>query len=154
MHLCPSPPSPYAQAGEIITLMRYDEVAQWTGTKVERRGEAYKEFKRRKAEKVLSQLERDFPGTLANVEAYYTSTPLTYLDYTGTKNGSMYGVLRDVNVPRILHRTKISNFYFTGQNISAHGIMGVVIGAFITCSEFLGRDFLWKQILSYRTSEQ
>ena len=150
MHLCPSPPSPYAQAGEILTVMRYDEVEQWAGTKAERRGEAYREFKRCKAEKVLSQLERDFPGTLANVEAYYTSSPLTYLDYTGTKNGSMYGVLRDVNIPRILHRTKIPNFYFTGQNISAHGIMGVVIGAFITCSEFFGRDFLWKQIISSR----
>ena len=148
MHLCSQHSAQYAEAGEILTIMRYDEVAQWAGTKVERRGEAYKEFKRIKAEKVLAQLERDFPGTLANVEAYYTSSPLTYLDYTGTIEGSMYGVLRDVNAPRILHRTKIPNLFFTGQNISAHGIMGVIIGAIITCSEFLGRDFIFNQIIN------
>ena len=148
MHLCPSQPVQYAQAGEILTVMRYDEVAQWADSKVERRGKAYKEFKRRKAEKVLAQLERDFPGTLANVEAYYTSTPLTYIDYTGTKEGSMYGVLRDVNTPRILHRTKIPNLFLTGQNINAHGIKGVIIGAIITCSELLGRDFILRQILN------
>ena len=147
MHLCPTHSAKYAEAGEILTIMRYDEVAQWAGTKVEQRGEAYKALKQRKAEKVLAQLERDFPGTLKNVEAYCTSSPLTYLDYTGTKEGSMYGILRDVNTPRILHRTKIPNLFLTGQNINAHGIMGVVIGALITCSEFLGRDFILKQIM-------
>ena len=150
MHLCPSLTAKYAQAGEILTIMRYDEVSQWAGSKVERRGEAYKELKQRKAEKVLTQLERDFPGTLANVESYYTSSPLTYLDYTATKEGSMYGVLRNVNAPRILHRTKIPNLFLTGQNINAHGIKGVIIGAIVTCSEFLGRDYIFKQILKDR----
>jgi all-trans-retinol 13,14-reductase len=149
MHLCPHEQSQYAQAGEVLTIMRFEEVAQWAGTRVEHRGEAYRELKRRKAEKVLEQLERDFPGTLANVEAYYTSSPLTYLDYTGTKNGSMYGVLRDINEPRIMHRTKIPNLFFTGQNIIAHGVMGVTVGALVTCAEFLGHDFLWKQITTH-----
>jgi len=130
----------------LLTIMRFEEVAQWVGTKVERRGEAYKDFKQRKAEKALAQLERDFPGTLANVEAYYTSTPLTYSDYTGTKNGAAYGVMRDVNSSRIAHRTRIPNLLLTGQSTNSHGIMGVIIGAISTCFEFLGRDFLWKQI--------
>ena len=146
MHLCPDEPSPYAQAGEILTIMRFEEMAPWIGTKVEQRGEAYKDFKQRRAEKVLAQLERDFPGTLANVEAFYTSTPLTYSDYTGTKNGAAYGVTRDINTPRIAHRTRIHNLLLTGQSINWHGILGVIIGVIITCSEFLGRDFLLKQI--------
>ena len=150
MHLCPEQPSQYAQAGEILTIMRFEEVAQWAGTKVEHRGEAYQEFKRRKAELLLAQLERDFPGTLANVESYYTSSPLTYLNYTGTKNGAAYGILRNINASRIVHRTRIPNLFLVGQNTNAHGIMGVIIGAVIACSEFLGRDFLWQQITSYR----
>jgi len=78
--------------------------------------------------------------------SFYTSTPLTYSDYTGTKNGAAYGVMRDINAPRIAHRTKIPNLLLTGKSTNSHGIMGVIIGAIITCSEFLGRDFLWKQI--------
>jgi all-trans-retinol 13,14-reductase len=148
MHLCPDQPSQYAQTGEMLTIMRFEEVAQWAGTKVEHRGEAYKAFKQRKAEIMLAQLERDFPGTLANVESYYTSSPLTYLNYTGTKNGAAYGILRDINASRIVHRTRIPNLFLAGQNTNAHGIMGVIIGAIIACSEFLGRDFLWKQITS------
>jgi len=153
MHLCPAQPSQYAQAGEILTIMRFEEVAQWLGTKVEQRGEAYKEFKQRKAEKMLEQLERDFPGTLANVESYYTSSPLTYLNYTGTKNGAAYGVLRNINAPRIVHRTRIPNLFLAGQNTNAHGIMGVIIGAIIVCSEFLGRDFLWEQIIKGKMAQ-
>jgi all-trans-retinol 13,14-reductase len=110
------------------------------------RGEAYKAFKQRKAEKLLAQIESQFPGTLANIEAYYTSTPLTYLNYTGTIKGAAYGVLRDVNSQRIVHRTKIPNLFFAGQNTNSHGIMGVIVGSVITCSEFLGREFLWEQI--------
>lgn len=146
MHLCPEHPTPYAQAGEIITVMNYEEVALWADTKVEQRGAGYKAFKLLKAEKLLAQLESRFPGTLANVEAYYTSTPLTYLNYTGTIRGAAYGVLRDVHTPRIVHRTKIPNLFFAGQNTNSHGIMGVIIGAIITCSELLGRKFLWEQI--------
>jgi all-trans-retinol 13,14-reductase len=150
MHLCPAHPTQYAQAGEIITVMNFEEVAQWAVTKVEQRGDAYKVFKQRKAERLLAQLEAQFSGTLANVEAYYTSTPLTYLNYTGTIRGAAYGVLRDVHTPRIVHRTKIPNLFFAGQNTNSHGIMGVIIGAVITCSELLGRKFLWKQITTTR----
>jgi len=146
MHLCPEQPSRYAQAGEIITIMNFEDVAPWAGTKVEQRGELYKEFKQRKAERLLAQLESQFPGTLANLEAYYTSTPLTYMDYTGTIRGAAYGVLRDVNTPRIVHRTRIPNLFFAGQNTNSHGIMGVIIGSIITCSELLGREFLLEQI--------
>jgi len=146
MHLCPEQPSLYAQAGEVITIMNFEEVVQWAGTKVEQRGELYKAFKQSKAEKLLEQIELQFPGTRANVEDYYTSTPLTYLNYTGTINGAAYGVLRDVNTPRILHRTRIPNLFLVGQNINSHGIMGVIVGAIVTCSEFLGREFLWEQI--------
>jgi phytoene dehydrogenase-like protein len=82
------------------------------------------------------------------VEAWYTSTPLTYFNYTGTINGAAYGVLRDVNAPRIVHRTRIPNLFLTGQNTNSHGIMGVMVGALITCSEFFDRDDLWNQIKS------
>ena len=146
MHLCPELPSQYAETGEIITIMRFEEVAQWAGTAVEQRGSAYKEFKQQKAEKLLAQLEREFPGILANIEACYTSTPLTYLNYTGTKNGAAYGMLRNIHTSRFVHRTRIPNLFFAGQNTNSHGIMGVIIGSLITCSEFLGRDFLWEQI--------
>ncbi|NLK56027.1 MAG: hypothetical protein GX292_00550, partial [Bacteroidales bacterium] len=43
-------------------------------------------------------------------------------------------------------RTKVPNLFMTGQNINSHGILGVSIGAIITCAEFLGVNYIIEQI--------
>ena len=104
---------------------------------------------RSKAEKLLASLEQHFPGIGNEVEDYYTSTPLTYLDYTGTEGGSMYGIAKDVNkgaAYRVPQRTKVPNVYQTGQNINSHGMLGVLVGAIVTCSEFVTARTIYEQI--------
>jgi all-trans-retinol 13,14-reductase len=150
MHMCSAVSATWASAGEIIAYMRYGDVARWAGTPIGNRGKDYEEFKQRHAEKLIDALEEQFPGTKRGIAAYYTSSPLTYADYTGTKEGSMYGVIRDKDAPKstlIAQRTKIPNLFFTGQNINSHGILGVIIGSVLTCSELLGHSYLMKQIL-------
>jgi all-trans-retinol 13,14-reductase len=149
MHLCSSANQQYADGAILIAYMTFNEVLSWKGTRMGNRGEEYEEFKRQKAERLLNELEKQMPGTQKNVEQYYTSTPLTYLDYIGTEGGSMYGVLRDCTDPMqtvISQRTKIPNLFQTGQNINSHGILGVIIGAIITSSEFLGMGAIMEQI--------
>ena len=100
---------------------------------------------------MLSKLEERWPGIKAKILKYYTSTPLTFRDYTATFEGSAYGVLKDCNDPLqsiILPNTKISNLYFTGQNLNLHGIMGVTAAAVITCSEILGLRYLTNKIVN------
>jgi all-trans-retinol 13,14-reductase len=97
-------------------------------------------FKEEKKEILLQQLEIDFPGIRNNIKEVYTSSPLTLRDFTGTKEGSMYGISKDKNNPEqtfISHRTKVPNLFFAGQNINLHGILGVAMSAFITSSEFV-----------------
>ncbi len=43
---------------------------------------------------------------------------------------------------------KIPNLFFTGQNINAHGMLGVAVGSIITCSELLGAENLIGQLKS------
>jgi all-trans-retinol 13,14-reductase len=45
------------------------------------------------------------------------------------------------------HKTKIPNLYLTGQNINSHGMLGVLIGTIITCSELLGASNIYHQII-------
>ncbi len=149
MHQAPTGDPGYAEGALLIAYMRWDEVARWHDTKVGRRGEDYEDFKRAKAEKLLGRLERDFPGIRASIRSYTTSTPLTYRDYTATKDGSLYGVLRDKNFPvqtLVSQRTRIPNLFLTGQNVNAHGVLGVTIGSVITCSEFLGINNIIREI--------
>jgi phytoene dehydrogenase-like protein len=135
----------YTDAIIVNTYMNWKEVTPWEHTTVEKRGDNYIAFKKQKAEILLGVLERDFPGIGSKIEDYYTSTPLTYRDYTGTSKGSMYGLLKDYNDPlrtMVLPRTHIKNLYLTGQNINIHGVMGVTLGSILTCSELIGSQYL------------
>jgi all-trans-retinol 13,14-reductase len=140
MHQVPRKNILFAESGVLISYMKYSEVEKWSKTTVENRGEDYRMFKEEKKEILLQQLEIDFPGIRNNIKEVYTSSPLTLRDFTGTKEGSMYGISKDKNYPEqtfISHRTKIPNLFFAGQNINLHGILGVAMSAFITSSEFV-----------------
>jgi all-trans-retinol 13,14-reductase len=149
MHNCSEQNQKYAQSGVLISYMSFDDVAKWQGTQVGQRGKEYEEFKHEKAEILLDVLEQQMPGTRSAIAEYYTSSPLTYLDYTGTEKGSMYGVLADCNnmlKTKVLPRTKVPNLLLTGQNINIHGILGVMIGAVITAGELTDTNEIIKQL--------
>ena len=141
MHLCHEPQPKFAKTGVILSYMQMADVERWKGTSVGHRGDDYEAFKHEKAERLLAALEQEFPGLRNNISDYYTSTPLTYLNYTGTEGGSMYGVAKDVSMGvacRVPHRTKVPNVLQTGQNINSHGILGVLVGTIVTCTEIVG----------------
>lgn len=150
MHFCNDVNHLFAQTGVIISYMQMKDVEQWVGTKVGHRGDDYEAFKRQKAELLLESVEKQFPGLRSHIKHYYTSTPLTYQDYTGTEGGGMYGVARNIKLGaacRVPHRTKIPNLLQTGQNINSHGILGVIVGTIVTCSELLTAEKIYHQIM-------
>lgn len=150
MHFCQKPEPHFAKTGVILSYMQMKEVEQWCGTKIGHRGTDYEAFKQHKAEKLLASVEQQFPHLRDHIKHYYTSTPLTYQDYTGTEGGGMYGVARDIhlgNACRVPHRTKIPNVLQTGQNINSHGILGVTVGTIVTCSELLTAERIYQQII-------
>ena len=154
MHVCHEENPEYARAGEILTYMNMDELQQWSDTHVGRRGEQYEEFKRQKAGTAIEALEQEMPGLRDNIETYYTSTPLTYLDYTGIPEGAMYGIQKDVASlgNNVSCKTSIPNLFLTGQSIILHGMLGVISGSFVTCSEILSPNVIFSQLEESRIS--
>lgn len=142
----------YAKGIIIITYMPYNQVAKWENTFVERRGKDYRLFKEQKAQELLNLVEQKFPNIREKIHKIYSSTPLTYRDYTGTPKGSAYGIIKDFNNPigcTISPKSRIKNLYFTGQNINMHGILGVTINSVITCGSILGNKYLIDKIKKY-----
>ena len=140
MHHCHRDKARFAKSGVVLSYMKMDEVARWQGTCVGHRGADYEAFKHEHAEQLIQDVERHHPGFTAAIDTYFTSTPLTYLDYTGTENGSMYGVAKDIHLGpagRVPYRTKVPNLFLAGQNVNSHGMMGVLVGTIVTCSELL-----------------
>ena len=146
----------YAESMIVIAYMHYDETRQWESTfnmvsRESPRGQTYEDFKHEKAEQLLDELEKKFEGIRDHIETYYTSTPLTYRDYIGTRDGSLYGISKNYKDPMrsfISPRTKVHNLLLTGQNLNMHGVLGVTIGAVTTCSELLGHTYLMEKIIN------
>jgi all-trans-retinol 13,14-reductase len=138
-----------------MAYMRFNECEKWANTKniipnnINYRGEGYEEFKIEKAEKILDVLASRVPNLRTNIQSYTTASPITYRDYIGSKDGTLYGVIKDYKEPMksfITPRTKISNLLLTGQSLNLHGIMGVTISAVVTCGEILGNSYLINKI--------
>ena len=152
MHFCHKCNPVYAETGKILTYMDFEEVSSWIGTKVGHRGERYELFKQKKAELLIDALEEEIPDIRYHIDSYYTSTPLTYFDYTGIPNGSMYGIGKDIKsigLNSISCKTSVPNLLLTGQNITSHGMFGVLAGSLITCSEILSQETILSQLEKY-----
>lgn len=146
----------YASSMSVMAFMRFEEVAEWsdscrTVADPAERPAAYEAFKRKKEEQVIRKLEEIYPNIRQCIRAVYSSTPLTFRDYTASPDGSMYGIAKSAVNPLstvIKVKTHIPNLYLTGQNIVMHGILGVALGSIATCSAFLDREELLKEIAS------
>jgi phytoene dehydrogenase-like protein len=139
----------YAKAVQILEPMYWHEVEKWEHTTLTSRTADYAEFKKARAEALIDYAAKHQPLLKGAIETYSTSTPLTYRDYTGTKNGSAYGIVKDYN--NILKcllpcRTKAPNLLITGQNNNVHGMIGVFMTSLHTCSELLGTQYLAKKV--------
>ena len=138
-----------------MTYMKYSELEAWSDSvniipnKVNLRGETYEEFKERKCQVLFKSIFSKMPELKGKIESYYSSTPLTYRDYIGSRDGTMYGIAKDYRDPLktfISPRTKVPNLLLTGQNLNLHGVLGVTVSSVVTCSEILGQQYLIKKI--------
>lgn len=144
----------FAESMSVMTYMHFDEVKEWNNTHntivdQSERGEAYEMFKREKERVVIDLLEKVFPEIRKHIRNVYSSTPLTYKDYIGTGDGSLYGIKKkseDPFITRIDARTRIPNLYLTGQNLIFHGILGAAIGALVTSFHFVNQNDLIHKI--------
>lgn len=144
----------YADALSAMAYMNFNEVKEWEDTfntisNKGERGETYQAFKKKKEEQMISRLEERFPNLRECILGVYSSTPITYKNYIGSCDGSMYGIRKNVTntiASQINSKTRIPNLFLTGQNLVFHGILGTSIGALVTCFNFIDQAKLIHRI--------
>lgn len=144
----------FANGVSFMAYLNMKDVAPWANTfntvsRENDRGEDYEAFKKERAERLLDMVEKRFPVIRQCIHSYTVATPLSFRDYIGTDDGSMYGVLKDSSDPLrtfISSRTKLNNLFLTGQNLNMHGILGVSMSAVVTCSELVDMEKLLHDI--------
>lgn len=130
---------------DLLTPMSWDSVSEWADSSVGHRPDTYKDFKRRKAEECIALATRHIPELEGNIEEYWTSTPLTYRDYTGIPQGSAFGVRKScMNLIGTVTSpvSAFPNLYLAGQNLMLHGMLGTAMSSMLTCNLICGRNLL------------
>ena len=133
-------PDGSAKAVDLLSPMRMSD--EWDETRVGRRGQKYLALKKSKAVECLDLAETGLNGLRDAVQSIWTSSPLTWRDYTASAGGSAYGIMKDWRNPLgsvISPRTPVSNLFLTGQNLNLHGILGTSMTSFLTAGAVLGR---------------
>jgi all-trans-retinol 13,14-reductase len=145
----------YTESLIVMAYMKYGDLQQWDQSRniipnqENFRGPGYEEFKEDRSQKLMAALIKRIPELEGNIESYTSSTPLTYRDYIGSRDGTLYGISKDYRDPLktfISPKTKVPNLLLTGQNLNLHGVLGVTVSSVVTCGEILGQQYLIKKI--------
>lgn len=132
---------------DIITLVPFEEFAEWDGSRWMKRGDDYKELKEKIARRLLKELYKQQPQVEGSVEHYELSTPLTTQHFVNYEKGEIYGL--DATPERFRQkflkpRTPIKNFYLTGQDIVTCGVAAALFSGVLTVSAMTGKNVIKK----------
>jgi len=125
----------YVRLLDLLTPMPWSLCKPWEDTTVGRRGQIYELQKEHLTDECIRLAERVIPGLHDMVEKAFTSTPLTWRDYTLSPSGSAFGVRKDCRKPMLTilsSKTPVPNLFLTGQSLVMHGVEGVTKTAFST----------------------
>ncbi len=139
----------YASTLRIISPMTWQHVEQWSSTTPSTRPQEYKQWKITIAEQMIDCISKVIPELRNSIERYYTSSPLTIRDAYATQEGALYGIRRTCSSRLYIQRLaspKVSNLYFSGQNVFLHGFCGVALTAVATAETILGKGCIIEKI--------
>ena len=129
--------------------MSWEEVSRWADTRTGHRTPEYEEWKQGRTEKVLDLVSRLFPNIKDCMDDCFAASPLTFRDWLGSRNGSIYGYFKDSEnliLSQLPIRTKVANLLLTGQNVNMHGIGGVPMTAIETAETLTGSNVIVSKI--------
>ncbi|WP_372368030.1 phytoene desaturase family protein [Candidatus Uabimicrobium sp. HlEnr_7] len=141
---------PYRPRLNVCTFVESEEFMAFKGSKFGKRPQQYKDLKQKYTDFILEDLQKYIPDLQDKISDVYSSSPLTNEHYTGSINGSAFGISHDISqqtIHRPPQRSRVKNLFFSGQSMNMPGICGVVVNAFTTAGLILGEDYLFHKIL-------
>ncbi|MBO4268416.1 MAG: NAD(P)/FAD-dependent oxidoreductase [Bacteroidaceae bacterium] len=151
--MSPSADGRWATHISALSLMSWEEVSRWAGTRTGHRTPEYGEWKKVRTERVLDMVSKVFPDIREDMTECFAASPLTFRDWLGSRNGSIYGYFKDSEnmvMSQLPIRTKVTNLLLTGQNVNMHGIGGVPMTAIETVETLVGTGVIVNKIRKMR----
>lgn len=132
---------------DIITLIPFDEFAEWTGTRWKHRGPEYESKKEKISQRLLEELFTQLPHLKGKIDCYELSTPLTTEHFINYEKGEIYGLDHSPQRFRqkfLKPKTPIKNLYLTGQDIVTAGIGAALFSGVLAATSITRKNILNK----------
>lgn len=126
---------------EIVAPAPYAWFKQWQGTRWQKRGEDYVQFKKDISERLLAILLEKMPQLKDKIHYHELSTPLSTAHFSNYQHGEIYGLNHDPQRFRqrwLRTDTPVKRLYLTGQDIVSCGIGGALSAGVMTAIRMLG----------------
>lgn len=123
--------------------MSFEAVAEWKDSTLGARPESYLHWKEEQMARVTGFIETQYPGFAQAVVSCFASSPLSFRDWLGAPEGSIFGLRKEAGsllTSQLPVRTKVDNLFLTGQCVNLHGICGVPLTAIQTAEAILGQN--------------
>lgn len=138
---------PGRTTAEVIILVPFNWFKKWSELERHKRGDEYKEMKKKIADQMFEELFRVAPQLRGKVDHYEISSPLTTRHYTQHPSGEIYGTAHTPKRFRqkfLKPHTPVKNLYMAGQDAMIASISGGVMGGALCASAVLKKNVLWK----------
>ena len=105
----------------------------------------YLDFKRRTSEEIYQDILKVYPHYASRLKILDSATPYTYQRYSPPR-GSAYGLKIKIAESRLSGRLPVQNCYALGHHAIMPGILGTMLGAFLTFRQAVGEEAYKKLI--------
>jgi all-trans-retinol 13,14-reductase len=131
-----------------IVPAHFTEMAQWGSSRGPRSAD-YRAWKKQLSQRLLALFSRHCPE-LIELEVVELATPLTLRDYSRAPQGAIYGVGRWLGQYNPHPATRLPGLFLSGQAVTAPGLLGTVVAAYLTCGTILGHEQLRGELKACR----
>jgi all-trans-retinol 13,14-reductase len=123
---------------------------RWASSTLGGRCREYGAFKSEIIRKIQDRMEFFCPELKGLIEWSEGATPLTLRDYGHSPVGSLYGIKHRVGQMNPQPLTRVPGLMLAGQAVSAPGIMGAMVSAFLACGHIVGHERIRKEMRACR----
>ncbi len=130
---------------DVIALARWDAYARWDGTRWKKRPVEYEAAKKQLTDRLLEVSYRHLPQIEGKIDVCELSTPLTTRHFANYERGEIYGLAHTparFREPLLRPRTPIRGLFLTGQDATACGVAGALMGGVLCASAIMRRNLV------------
>lgn len=126
---------------EIVVPAPFQWFEKWQGSKWQKRGADYDQFKKEISDHLIAILLEKMPQLEGRIHYVELSSPLSTVHFSNYPQGEIYGI--DHTPQRFKQRwlrtdTAVKNLYLTGQDIVTCGVGGALSAGVLTAIRVLG----------------